>query len=308
MQSHLPAISRLYLHPQRRLVTLAALLAASALVGCASGPAPDAPMTNAQMNDAIANEHMAYITGTAVWPSQVAVPPGATFEATLVDTSRPGAIARALGRHSQVLGRQEMQSVNGPAIPFKIPYDTSTIDPRMTYAVRATVRANDHLLLTTDTTTPVLTRGAGTALTEPLHLVRAASSSVVADAPSTGVQLLNTYWRILSIEGEPVVVRNNQREPHMVLANEPGQAPRASIYAGCNQIGGGYTVNAPDLEFARAMMSTRKACLSPLGEQEARMMRVLNTRPLRWQIDGQQLTLRNLQGQVLLQAQAQALR
>ncbi|MFV0679181.1 META domain-containing protein [Ottowia sp.] len=326
-----PHLSRWATLPSRMALTV--ILATSALAGCASAPGPTPaaattatmPMTNAEQEFAMENEHMAYLTGSATWPGAVALPPGATFEAQLIDHSRADIMAPLLGRHQQalgqVLGRDVAESPHQPVVRFRIPYDSAAIDPRMRYMVRATVSsAQGQLLLTTDTVTPVLTHGAGTALAQPLRLVptaaAAANTTHVTTArpadPASGAiasaPLLNTYWRILSLEGQPVVVRGNQREPHLVLADDDRQPPRARVYAGCNQISGGYTVNGTELTFARAMMSTKKACVPPLGEQEARLSRVLATQPLHWRIDGQQLTLRNPQGQVLLQARAEAMR
>ena len=46
-------------------------------------------------------------------------------------------------------------------IRFVLEYDPSKIDERLQYGVRATIRHEGQLLFTSDTHTPVLTRGAG---------------------------------------------------------------------------------------------------------------------------------------------------
>lgn len=94
------------------------------------------------------------ITGTASFRERIAVRPGATFVATLLDVSRADA-------PSVELGRVEIADAGNPPYSFAIPYDPAAIAPSMTYAVRAELRHDDRLLFTTDTIHPVLTRGAG---------------------------------------------------------------------------------------------------------------------------------------------------
>ena len=93
------------------------------------------------------------VRGTATYRERMALPPNAVLEVVLQDVSRAGAPAT-------VLGTARIENPGSPPFDFEISYDPGSIDERFTYAVRATIRADDELLFTTDSVHPVLTRGA----------------------------------------------------------------------------------------------------------------------------------------------------
>jgi putative lipoprotein len=95
------------------------------------------------------------IEGTALYRERIAVPPETRFTAVLLDVSLQDVAAVELGRI-------EIERAGNPPYSFAIPYDPEAIDPRMTYAVRASLTLGERLLFTTDTMHPVLTREAGT--------------------------------------------------------------------------------------------------------------------------------------------------
>jgi putative lipoprotein len=95
----------------------------------------------------------AVVTGTATYRERILLPPEAVFEAVLQDVSR--ADAPALG-----IGRTRIDNPGAPPIAFAIAYDPAAIDPRMTYAVRAVIAVGGRLMFTSESLTPVLTRGA----------------------------------------------------------------------------------------------------------------------------------------------------
>jgi putative lipoprotein len=96
----------------------------------------------------------AQVTGTLTYRERIALPPGAVAEVWLLDTSLADAPAVEIAY-------QEIEEPGSPPISFVLEYDTSKIQERMQYSVRATIRHADQLLFTSDTHYPVLTRGAG---------------------------------------------------------------------------------------------------------------------------------------------------
>ncbi len=96
----------------------------------------------------------AQITGSATYRERIALPPNAVFEAVLQDVSRADAPAVEIATTT-------LEAPGLPPFDFVIGYDPAAIDPGNTYAVRATVRVDGALRLTSDTVHPVLTRGAG---------------------------------------------------------------------------------------------------------------------------------------------------
>lgn len=93
------------------------------------------------------------VTGVASYRERIAMPPGVEFEAVLEDVSRADAPA-------VVIGLTRIPDAGNPPYRFSIEFDPARIDPTRSYAVRASLRHEGALLFTTDTSHPVLTRGA----------------------------------------------------------------------------------------------------------------------------------------------------
>jgi putative lipoprotein len=238
--------------------------------------------TNAPMNND------AEITGTATYRERMALPAGAIFEATLEDISRADAAAR-------VIGSTRVQSPAAPPIEFSISYDPQQIEATHRYAVRARILHEDRLMFTTDTVHHVLTQGAPTNV--ELLLKRAASSDTSGTA-----SLENTYWKVVSIRGAPVVVTENQREPHLLLHPEDR---RVTGHGGCNALTGSYEISTDRITFGQ-MAATMMACMNGM-EQEQALHKTLRG-VVRWKISGERLELLDAQGMTLIELESRYLR
>jgi uncharacterized lipoprotein YbaY len=117
---------------------MTSILFAAMLSACATGM----PSTGAS------------VTGEAGYRERIALPPGTRFEAVLEDVSLADA-------PSVRIGEAVIDNVGQPPYRFRIAYDPERIIESHTYAVRATLRHGGRLLFTSDTHTPVITRGAG---------------------------------------------------------------------------------------------------------------------------------------------------
>lgn len=93
------------------------------------------------------------ISGTATFRERIMPPADARLVVILSDISRADAPAIELGRF-------EIEHAGAPPYAFEVEYDASEIEQNHTYAVRATLWAGEQMMFTTDTVTPVLTRGA----------------------------------------------------------------------------------------------------------------------------------------------------
>lgn len=94
------------------------------------------------------------VSGSALYRERMSPPPDARFVVVFEDVSRADAPAVEIGKVEYVPD-------GGPPYAFAIDYDPAVIDPSQTYVVRASLRdGQGRLLFTTDTFTPVLTRGA----------------------------------------------------------------------------------------------------------------------------------------------------
>ena len=110
---------------------LLSLVLAAAMVACGS-----------ETGGSSKGQTMAKIEGTVFYRERIALPPNAVVEIQLEDVSRADALAT-------VMATVTLNSESGPPYPFSIDYDTAQIDPRMTYALRATIRVDDKLMFTT---------------------------------------------------------------------------------------------------------------------------------------------------------------
>jgi len=186
---------------------------------------------------------------------------------------------------------------------------------------------------------PVLDGGAGSALQRAYLVARGAPGApmlatvdarIVARAPADGgaprpvleverfvaiapqaqcevvaagsVPLENTTWKLSALRGQPVAAADPLRQPHIVL--QPEQH-RVSGSGGCNRIAGGYTLAGDRLTFGRSA-ATMMACADGMAQERA-FLDALST-VARWHIDGQQLTLRDARGEVVLRFDAQPAR
>lgn len=111
---------------------LAAGVAAAALAGCATTPAPA--------------EKSVTVTGSIAYRERIALPPTAQIEVSLDDVSLADAPARNLAR--------QMFKADGKQVPFAftLTVDKARIEPRNSYAVSARITGPDgKLMFITDT-------------------------------------------------------------------------------------------------------------------------------------------------------------
>ena len=123
-----------------------------------------------------------------------------------------------------------------------------------------------------------------------------------ADAPATA-PLLNSRWRGVEIDGQPVTVAEGQREPWLQLS---GEGNRVRGFGGCNDFSGRFEQGSDGFLF-KELARTRRACPGAAGAQEARLIDALAATATR-QIAGDALKLRDAQGSVRLRFEALYLR
>ena len=133
-------------------------------------------------------------------------------------------------------------------------------------------------------------------------LLRRAGGSAPPPAESgVTASLENTYWKLISLRGQPVVVVQNQREPHFVLH---AALKRVAGSGGCNHLTGEYTLDGDRLSFGRTA-GTLMAC--PQGMEQERAFLDTLTSVARWRIEGQRLELLDAGGAALVHFEAKYL-
>ena len=119
-----------------RPLLLAGLLAGLLVAGC-GGERPAAEGGSTEEGG------VATIEGSVTYRERIMLPPGFDLVVELQDVSRADALATTLSSVT-------LQPEGGPPYPFSLEYDAAAIDPRMRYALRATLSREGRLLFTTN--------------------------------------------------------------------------------------------------------------------------------------------------------------
>lgn len=83
-------------------------------------------------------------------------------------------------------------------------------------------------------------------------------------ARMTATELVGSYWKLTRLADQPVVVADQQREPHLTLTADG----RVSGFDGCNRFAGSYQVAGGSIAFSQ-MASTKMACLDGMEHERA---------------------------------------
>ena len=177
----------------------------------------------------------ATISGTATYRERIALPPDAAFDAVVEDVSRADA-------PSNEIGRIDIRPAGQVPIRFEIPYDESRVQAGHRYSVRARVTHQGRLLYTTTRMYPVLTPASGGTVELTMERV----SQTPTHKPDRS--LVNTYWKLTELNGGPVKVLPQQREPHLILQSEQ---LRLAGSGGCNRLLGSYTLHGASVAFGQ---------------------------------------------------------
>lgn len=252
---------------------MSVVMLAGGLYGCASGPREPDPD--------------AFITGVAFARERIYVPPGAVFDATLLDVSR-------LDGPPVALGRQRINPAGTAPFAMHIPYHSARVMPQGRYAVRAQLSVDGRLLFVTDMIHPVLQDPAYRRVDVVLARVQPLSATVHAEIP-----LMQTYWKLVGIDGEPVATASESAaDAHLMLLPDES---RVTGSGGCNRFLGEYALNGGRLQFA-SLIATLRLCLDG-GTDESRYLQALRT--IRgYAQQGRELVLKGDDGKSLLRFEA----
>ena len=114
--------------------------------------------------------------------------------------------------------------------------------------------------------------------------------------------LQNTYWKLTALNGKPIFVADQQREPSLTLHSDQ---LRVAGSGGCNRLMGSYEVNGKELHFGK-LAGTMMACAAGM-DTEKEFLATL-PRVVRWRITGEHLELYDASATMLCRFEARALR
>ncbi len=163
---------------------------------------------------------VALIEGSVMYRERIMLPPGVEVEVQLQDISRADAGAT-------VLSSVQLTPQGGPPYAFAIEYDPATIDPRMRYALRATISRGEQLLYTSnDYIDPF--KG------NPVEIM---VQRVPEAVRRQGPPFEGTVWELQTLAGEAAPAGAGGKTVDLqFLAEEK----RAAGFSGCNRYTGSY--------------------------------------------------------------------
>jgi len=208
-------------------------------------------------------EAMKSITGQVWYRERMLLPPFAEIKVYLEDVSKMDVAA-------EVVAMTTLSPEGGPPWKFVLEYDPARIDSRNRYALRARIEVDGRLLFINSSHIAAFTQPEGTPI--DILVSHVGSGSLQAEATTPNTSLVNTYWKPVELENQPVTLGAGEKELHMVLVSE-GKGVRG--YSGCNRFMGIFEQKGNQLTFGQ-MASTSRACAQGM-EQEMAFLKALNT-------------------------------
>ncbi|WP_148861074.1 YbaY family lipoprotein [Marinobacter fonticola] len=255
---------------------VSALLAALLLSGCASDAHIWGGVPNAQQ-----------IEGTVSYRERMAVPPEAMVTVILEDVSLADA-------PSDVIARTSFRAENGPPWSFELDYDPREIMDSRRYNLRAKITNDDRLMFISTEANPVTPGEADT----PVAIVVNRAGGRIAPVDQTGaapVELVNTFWELKGLYGDPIRDGADQRKLNIVLMEEND---RVAGFSGCNQFSGGYEREGNQLAISQLTV-TQMACFQGMEREENFHQALQDT--VRYTLKGPVLQLYDADEEVVLE-------
>lgn len=133
-----------------------------------------------------------------------------------------------------------------------------------------------------------------------LMLAGCSSTAMMAkNAERPDESLTNTYWKLLTIAGQPATTQQNFREAHLVLHQEGSRLAGAT---GCNTLTGRYYTDNERLTF-KQIATTKVACSSSQAATEQAFLTALK-KVQQWHVKGSALVLTGTHNQALASFEA----
>lgn len=114
--------------------------------------------------------------------------------------------------------------------------------------------------------------------------------------------LENTYWKLVRLGDQLVIVSPGRPEPHLRLVSE---GRKAQGFAGCNGLLGTYELEGQTLRFTH-LATTRMACPDGMEPEHTFLSALEST--TRWNILGEHLELYDSGGTLLARFEARAMK
>ncbi len=232
-------------------------------------------------------EDMLTITGSVWYRERMMVPPDAEINIYLEDVSRMDVSAK-------VIATTSFAAQAGPPWDFSMEYDPTKLNDKGRYGMRVRIEADGRLMFINMEHIPAFEHDSNTPIKIMVSRVGGSHKSGENQSLKPNAGLTNTYWKLIELDGQPVLAGANQRELHMVLTSE---GSKVSGFSGCNRFMGGYEQSEGQLQFGQ-LASTMMACMETM-EQEKLFLGAL-ARARSFNIRGESLAIYGDEEQLIL--------
>jgi putative lipoprotein len=216
---------------------------------------------------------------------RIMLPPTSTLEVVLEDGAKMDVAA-------ELITKATVPVKTGPPYKVTLDFDPEALDPRGRYGVRARIENEGVLLFTSTEFNSAF--GANGSASEPMNdPVKVMLSQVPRGQARSGASITGTRWVLHTLRDKPAGLGAGGRAAEITLQ---GSEPRASGFAGCNQVSGGYTLEGDQLSFGNMAMTLR-AC--PEGMELERDFAKALSETKSYGIEGDTLSLRDANGTVV---------
>ena len=93
---------------------------------------------------------------------------------------------------------------------------------------------------------------------------QSSSGAVSAEAKKADSELIEKYWKLVDLYGNPVIAEDNQKEAHIILKKDGSYNGNA----GCNTLLGSYSLGAPGRISFSEGATTLMMCLKGMDTEE----------------------------------------
>ncbi len=198
---------------------------------------------------------------------------------------------------SNVIASTRFTPRGGPPWDFSLAYDPARLHDKGRYALRSRIEVDGRLMFINTEHVPAFDREPGT----PAKIM----VSRVGKAPppmKPKADLVNIYWKLTELKGQPASLGAGQKELHVVFTSEGN---RVSGFSGCNRFSGTYAKKGSRLHFG-PMAATMMTCVESMQQEQAFLRTIGVT--TRYTILNNNLTLYSAAEQVVMRLEAVCLK
>jgi putative lipoprotein len=269
-------------------IALATSVVVSALMLQACNDAPestqvssDASLIEAPAADAIEAE-MKSLDVNVIYLDRRMLPPGAVLEVTLEDVSKADA-------PSDLIVSQSMEPASAPPFAMVLDYDATKIADKHRYSLRATIKVQDQLVMTSTTSIDPFAEGA--TLPIEIKLDRVAHTQTTDTAHNAA--FTDTNWTLMQLGGQDVKLGAAEKEVFIQFASEGNTAHG---FSGCNTFKGGFEIDQGKLSMG-PVAATQMMCMDGMDQEHAFLSAMGQFAS--YSVQGEALTVKNNQGEVV---------